>query len=121
MRPLTNINFELWFDDAGGKCYAEEFLDSLGDVKAEQIAQILDEHYGQLTLIDLIRDQKIRHIPERPGLYYIRINLKKLRVRLFGCLLGNTMWLVHGVTKEPLKELSIGHYETAESRIKTIK
>lgn len=121
MEPISNLNFEFWSDDENnGRRYAEEFLDSLGDVRAEKVAHVLDEQFAALSFIELLRERKIADVPNRPGLYYLRIDIKDLRVRLFGKIVAATMWLVHGAVKQRFRELSQDHFETAESRIKRI-
>lgn|GEM_PF-5312297 len=118
----TIITFEIWHDLEEGRSYVEEFLDGLGDADALRVLDILENDFSILGFANLIVENKMREIEGREGLYYVRVNIKRdRRIRLFGCLIGHTMYLVHGAEKHPLRELSKGHYDTAEQRIKKIR
>lgn len=122
MDTITNLKFESWEDaENGNRNYLEEFLGRLGDVRAGKVIRILSEQYPQFSFGDLMREGLISEVPGYPDLYYVRIDKKSLKVRLFGGIMGDTMWLVHGVLKRPLCDVSASHYKTAYDRIKKIK
>lgn len=116
----NSINFDLWCDDENGKRYAMRFIQGLGDARAIKVALILAEDYGSRSFAQLMKDKVLVLVEGRDDLYYLRIDRKGLRIRLFGTIRGRTMHLVHGVKKTPRRPIAPGHFDTAEKRAKRI-
>lgn len=115
---ITKIEFDLWEDPANKRIYVEEFLDGQDPVLAATVTEILDDDAEILCLEDFLRENKIRIEGE---VYYVRVDAKGFKVRFFGFLCGSRMYLVHAAIKEPFKNLSPTHWETARARIEVIK
>ncbi|MDR3570843.1 MAG: type II toxin-antitoxin system RelE/ParE family toxin [Candidatus Pacebacteria bacterium] len=113
------VRIEFWEDESGGgRCHVAEFLDSLGEIAALEIAEMLEEGFDGRYLDELFRKEKIRF--PQDGLLYLRIEHKGKKIRLIGCLRGNKIILVHGFVKKKIGDIPKTHIKSARERIKNI-
>ena len=114
---MQPIQIELWTDELNGACYVEDFH-GLRQVDGAEILQVLIEDFEGRYYAELYRGNKVKNPLD--DLIYLCIDHKDKEVRLFGCLRGRTIVLVHGIAKKMHTRTPIGEVEKAAERIKRI-
>ena len=99
----------------GSRDFVKDFLENLSDDNGDPLkttAYKISErliHFSQLSLSQLMRAEKIKHL--KGDVYEVRITIKRVRYRFLGFIDQQTFYMVHAIAKKrsdvPRKDIDL--------------